>query len=288
MITVVIISFYSHHHILDRIKEIGSSAPVVIVENSQDFELKKNLESIYPNVKVLIPPKNLGWGKAVNFAIKEINTNYIYLTQPDVILHNDCVMKLEDCVSKFKDFAILTPVDINPGGYKNYQIYSKKENNIIDNKYGLEEVDHVDITWLLNKDELQKIGNWDENIFLYYETFDLCKRFREKHKKIFIIKNIQTSHFIGSKSQDPKLEFQSLLNRNWHYNWSKFYYYQKHYGYFFGVRKTIPNLLRAIKKYIIHKVFIKGEKHKLHYAEISGLLSSYFKKPSSYRPYEKT
>ena len=62
MITVVIISFYSHHHILDRIREIGTSVPVVIVENSQDFELKKNLESIYPNVKVLIPPKNLGWG----------------------------------------------------------------------------------------------------------------------------------------------------------------------------------------------------------------------------------
>ena len=287
MITVVIISFYSHHHILDRIKEIGSSVPVVIVENSQDFELKKNLESIYPNVKVLIPQKNLGWGKAVNFAIKEINTNYIYLTQPDVILHNDCVLKLEDCVSKFKDFAILTPFDINPGGYKNYQIYSKKENNIIDNKYGLEEVDHVDISWLLNKAELGEIGNWDENIFLYYETFDLCKRLREKHKKIFIIKNIQTSHFMGSKSHDTKFEFQSLLNRNWHYNWSKFYYYQKHYGYFFGVRKTIPNLLRAIKKYIIHKVFIKGEKHKLHYAEISGLLSAYFKKPSSYRPYEK-
>ena len=285
MITVVIISFYSRHHILDRLKEIGTSVPVVIVENSQDFELKKNLESIYPNVKVLIPPKNLGWGKAVNFAIKEINTNYIYLIQPDVILHKDCIMKLEDCVSKFKDFAILTPLDI--GGYKNYQIYSKKENNIIDNKYGLEEVDHVDITWLLNKAELQEIGNWDENIFLYYETFDLCKRLREKHKKIFIIKNIQTSHSMGSSSHDPKLEFQSLLNRNWHYNWSKFYYYQKHYGYFFGVRKTIPNLLRAIKKYIIYKIFIKGEKHKLHSAEISGLLSSYFKKPSSYRPYEK-
>ena len=196
-------------------------------------------------------------------------------------------MKLEDCVSKFKDFAILSPLDINLGGYKNYQIYSKKENNIIDNKYGLEEVDHVDITWLLNKAELGEIGNWDENIFLYYETFDLCKRLREKHKKIFIIKNIQTSHFMGSQSHDTKFEFQSLLNRNWHYNWSKFYYYQKHYGYFFGVRKTIPNLLRAIKKYIIHKVFIKGEKHKLHYAEISGLLSSYLKKPSSYRPYEK-
>ena len=35
MITVVIISFYSRHHILDRIKEIGTSVPVIIVENSR-------------------------------------------------------------------------------------------------------------------------------------------------------------------------------------------------------------------------------------------------------------
>ena len=33
------------------------------------------------------------------------------------------------------------------------------------------EVDFVDITWLLNKKELEEVGNWDEKIFLYYETF---------------------------------------------------------------------------------------------------------------------
>ena len=119
MITVVIISFHSHHHILDRIKEIGTSVPIIIVENSRNLDLKKNLESIYSNVKVLIPPINLGLGSAMNFAIKEANTDYIYVIQPDVILNKDCIVKLEDCVSKFKDFAILTPVDINPGGYKN-------------------------------------------------------------------------------------------------------------------------------------------------------------------------
>ena len=147
-------------------------------------------------------------------------------------------------------------------------------------------MDHVDISWLMNKKELKDIGNWDENIFLYYETFDLCRRLRNNHKKIFISKNIKTSH-LNSSSHDVQFEFQSLLNRNWHYNWSKFYYFQKHHGYFFGLKKTLPTLFKSMIKYIRYRFFSKNEKHRLYYAEISGLLSSYLKKPSSYRPYEK-
>ena len=286
MITVVIVSFHSQHLILKRISEIGADVPIIIVENSKDIELKKKIEFQYSNVKVLIPEKNLGWGKAVNLAIHESKTDYIYLIQPDIVLLDGCIKKLIDCISNFKDFAILTPININQKDHINYATYVKKNKAAIDNKYDLEEVDHVDLSWVLNKKELKDIDYWDENIFLYYETFDLCKRLRDKNKKIYISKKITTSH-LGSKSHTENLEFQSLLNRNWHYNWSKFYYFKKHHGYFFGLKKTLPNLIRSLKKYISSRFFSKNDEYKLYYAEISGLISSYLKKPASYRPYEK-
>ena len=286
MITVVIVSFHSQHLILDRIKEIGTNVPIIIVENSKDTELKKKIESQYSNVKVQIPERNLGWGKAVNLAINESKTDYIYLIQPDIILLDDCIKKLIDCLSEFNDFAILTPININQKDHKNYATYVEKNKAVINNKYDLEEVDHVDLSWVLNKKEIKDIDYWDENIFLYYETFDLCKRLRDKNKKIYISKNIKTSH-LGSKSHTEHLQFQSLLNRNWHYNWSKFYYFKKHHGYFFGLKKTFPNLIRSLKKYISCRFFSKNHEYKLYYAEISGLISSYLKKPASYRPYEK-
>ena len=80
MLTVVIVSFHSQHLIFDRIAEIGSNVPIIIVENSKDIKLKEKLESKYSNVRVLIPSENLGWGKAVNMAIAKSNTDYIYLT----------------------------------------------------------------------------------------------------------------------------------------------------------------------------------------------------------------
>ena len=84
-----------------------------------------------------------------------MNTDYIYLIQPDTILLDNCINKLIDCISGFKDFAILSPININQKEHKNYETYIKKNNNIINNKYELEEVDHVDISWLFNKKELE-------------------------------------------------------------------------------------------------------------------------------------
>ena len=122
MITVIIVSFHSQHLILDRIKEIGTKVPVIIVENSKDIKLKKELESNYSNVSVLIPTENLGWGKAVNLALEKSSTDYIFLIQPDVILLDNCVNRLIDCLSGFKDFAILSPININQKDHKNYHL----------------------------------------------------------------------------------------------------------------------------------------------------------------------
>ena len=66
----------------------------------------------------------------------------------------------------------------------------------------------------------------DENFFLYFETMDMCRKFKKENKKMFIIENIKFDHF-GGASHEKKYDFQASLSRNWHYNWSKFYYFSK-------------------------------------------------------------
>jgi len=77
------------------------------------------------------------------------------------------------------------------------------------------------------------------------------------------------------------------LNRNWHYNWSKFYYFKKHVSYFFALKKITPNFFRSIKKMIFYKLTKKKNEYNLHKAEFLGILYSILNKPASYRPYEK-
>ena len=44
MLTVVIPSFHSSQLIEERINEIDKEIPVIIIENSRDFEFKKKLK----------------------------------------------------------------------------------------------------------------------------------------------------------------------------------------------------------------------------------------------------
>ena len=286
MITVVMPSFFSSKLVRERILEIDNNTPIIIIENSRDKNLKKELEAKYENVEVVIPEENLGWGKAINLGIKKSKNEMVFITQPDVKLIDRCVSKLEECIKTFKDFSILTPYDINDKVYKNFEIYNSYNVHLDNNKFKIREVDYVDLTWLINKSKFTNNNFWDENIFLYFEAKDFSKRVKDRNNKIFIAENINTFH-IGSASHDYKLEYYSKLNRNWHYNWSRHYYNKKHFGKFFALKKSLSLLTRLIIKLLRATLFLNFSKIKLIIIEIYGLISSILGLPSFYRPYKK-
>ena len=285
MLTVVIPSFYSSKLIRDRIHEINKETPIIIIDNSRDFEFKKEIEKKFSNVKIIIPNDNLGWGKAANIGIKESKTKMVFLSQPDVKLIDNCVKKLSECIKNFEDFSILTPNDLNNDLFKNYEIYSSYNKIKSDNKFLLEEVDFVDLTWLINKSNLTNHDLWDENIFLYFEAQDFSKRLKNNNKKIFVAKGINTFH-IGSSSHDKRLDFYAKLNRNWHYNWSRYYFNKKHYGIFYALKKSIGILSKLLIRYLKARILFKQNERKLIFAELDGLLTSILNKPSDYRAYK--
>ena len=53
MLTVVIPSFYSSKLIEERINEIGKNIPIIIIENSRNFDLKNKIENKFDNVRVI-------------------------------------------------------------------------------------------------------------------------------------------------------------------------------------------------------------------------------------------
>ncbi len=286
MLTVVIPSFHSSKLIEERILEIDKEIPIIVIENSRNIELKKKIENKHKNVNIIIPDENLGFGKAFNVGIKNSKTEMVFLIQPDILLIENCINKLVEFTKEFKDFSVLTPYDKNDQLWTNYEIYNENKKEIKKNNMTLKEVDYVDLSWLINKSNFSEDDFWDEKIFHYFEAADFARRLKDKNKKIFVIMEINTFH-IGAASHDKRLEFYSKLHRNWHYNWSRFYYHKKHYGLLYAYRKGLPLLIKLIIKYL--KTLFKSSENerKLVIAEIGGLLSSIKNKPSDYRPYKQ-
>ena len=290
MFTIVFLSFHSELHIKRLVFDIKKKYPIIIIENSLNVKLKKELEEKFDNVKVIIPPKNIGISAGYNLGIKESKTNLVFLNPADIVITNKCLENLEECISKIKDFTLLAPTYDDESVYKNYEIFDQKkintsfENEIFE-KYQVNEVDFIDNDFILNKKHFENIGFFDENIFLYYETMDLCKKARLANKKIYVCNKIKFSHY-GSQSVSSNFSHKIALSRSWHYNWSKFYYFKKHFGYFFALRKIFPNFLRTLKRLLISKIYNKKIEYSLRKAELSGIMTSVFNKPSDYRPFE--
>ena len=290
MFTIVFLSFHSETHIKRLVSGIKKKYPIIIIENSLNVELKKELEKKYDNVKVIIPPKNIGISAGYNLGIRECKTNYVKLTSADINLTDKCLEDLEDCISKIKNFALLGPTYNDETTYKNYRIWNptKLATNFrekVFEEYKVTEVDFIENDFVINKKNLEDLGFFDENIFMYYETMDLCKKTRSANKKIYACKKIKFMHY-GASSVNPKFSDRYSLNRSWHYNWSKFYYFRKNFGYFLALRKIFPNLIRSIRKMIVCKIYRKQKEYLSHKSELLGILASIFNKPSSYRPFE--
>jgi len=274
-LTIVIVSFHSNKKIDQLISKINHNIKIIIVENSLNIEYKKFIENKYKNISVIIPEKNLGNGGGINEGIRKTKTKYVLNLDPDTHITENSITKLIEVANKIQEFSILAPKISG----QDYSKYITK----FDEKFKLNQISYsTGCALLLNASIIKSVGMFDENFFLYFEELDLYTRCIKLNKPIFLIDEVSVEH-LGTSSINPGLELKSKICRNWHYCWSKFYYYKKHYNYFYALKKTFPNLKRALKKYIINTIKKNQDDVLMHKAELQGLFAAYLLKKPYYR-----
>ena len=294
MLTLAFLSHHSKHLITKLVDEIINydlGVKILIIENSIDHQLKYELESKYKKqVKVFLPNENLGFSKGMNKAIELSDDQFVFLNPADVILSHTCIQNLLNCLNNFKDFTLLAPTYKDEKIYKNYEefLFSKeRETHQLEiENFNLKEVDWIDGTFIVNKEKIENNKIMDENIFIYFETMDMCLNFKKKNQKMFVVENIKFEH-IGGNSHEKKFNFEAKLSRNWHYNWSKFYYFKKNFSYLYALKKFSTVLFKNALKLLYYFVTRNKENYLLKKAEINGSMHSILLNKSNYRPYKK-
>ncbi len=276
-ITFIIVSFKSEKIIDDCLKSLPKNSKIIVIENSNNYNLKKSLELKYDNIEVLISENN-GMGASNNLGILKSETKFAYVLNPDVKFKKDTFENLIAAAIKITDFAILTPINSDIK-FPNFKIL-KQNKNINDSIISVDSIDGFSM--LINKEKFINQKFFDENIFLYLENDDLCKRVKKSGQKIFVIKNSIIDHKGSSSSSiknDPEFEYL----RNWHWMWSKYYYNKKHYGMLIALIKIFFNLVSAIFKYVFYSITLNNYKKNIFKMRISGILNSILGNKSKYR-----
>ena len=283
-LSVIIVSFKSDHVIHRCISSIDKKIEIIVVDNSNNTRFKKDIEKKYENVKCILSPKNIGMGAGNNTGIKNIDKDFAFILNPDVILEKKAIDEIFNASKKIDSFGVIAPISDNIK-YPNYK-FDKKKNHMFDpnNPFKVKSVDGF--AMLLNLKKLKHLNNFnffDENFFLYLENDDLCKRLRAHDENIYIIPKSKIFH-LGGEAVDLKFEYEIELSRNWHWMWSKFYFNKKHYGYLSATLKIFNNLISAIIKSCYYLITFNSFKRKIYQMRLSGLLNSMMGNKSFYRP----
>ena len=273
-LTVIITSFHSRNKIFNCINSIEKNIKVIVIENSNDQILKKEIQSNYQNVECILSKENLGYGAGNNLGLSMVKTSYALILNPDVTLINGAISKFFLAIKNLKDFGVIAPVSYNEK-YNNFDIAVDKEIKEVDNVKGF--------AMFLNMKNLKKINFFDDNFFLYFEEIDLCRRLKKNDIKIFIDPTIEVNH-LGGTSHNSVIEKPMELSRNWHWMWSTFYFHRKHYGYLSAIIKILPKLFSSFFKFIIFFITFQKSKSEIYKHRLLGIINSILLRKSSFRP----
>ena len=278
-LTFVIVTFNSRKVIYDCLNSLPKDFHKLIIENSSDEELKKELEQNYDKTEVVLS-KNIGMGAGNNLGIIKSNTQYVYVLNPDVVLKSDTILNINNSISELDNFAILSPLSDNPD-YPNYKInLSKSKNNDNSTIKDVEEIDGYSM--IINKNFFNNNIFFDEKFFMYLENVDLCLRAKKDSGKLLIIMNSKIHH-LGAQAVDDKYTEEVELSRNWHWMWSKFYFNKKHRGFFVSTLLGFISLLGNFLKYTIYMITF-NKKRNIYRMRMSGIINSLLGRQSWYRP----
>ncbi|MDC3039090.1 glycosyltransferase [Candidatus Pelagibacter sp.] len=266
-VTIVIISHRSKKKVVNLIKNISNSIRIIIVENSFDKSIENEISKLGKNIEIIFSENN-GYGSAVNLARKSVITKYFFVLNPDMQKIDDKLIGVFcNSAKELNDnFGALGP------RFENVSDKSHKQSNI-NEKFG--QIKSISGSAMFFCTEVfDKNGGFDENFFLYFEETDYCNRSNKNNFYIYQVNSQKVYHEIGTSVETTSKEDINKLKNlcAWHFIWSKFYFFKKHYGYIISLIYFLPILLRTYVKMIFFEITSKNKnKYRVRF---DGLISA--------------
>ena len=287
-LTVVIVTYKTDEKILiNCINSIDKNINIKIIENSETFPNRLEFERNFTNISVHCTGKNLGYGAGNNFGLEKVDTKFALISNPDTIYEKNFFENIKIYLNDKFNFSIIGAQYRDNSVFASYGFFEENQKKKLPtNIKSLTEVDWVvGYSMLLDLSKFSNKKLFDENFFLYFEEFDLCKQIQANGGKIYSSSDLVVKHLgsQGSFASNEKLKLDAQKLREWHWMWSTFYFYKKNYGLLFALRKSLGKLLRAFIKIVYYQLTFNEDLKSKYVSRLLGLLNSMIGNKSSYR-----
>jgi len=230
-LSVVIVNYNSEAVIKSCLGPLVNIKRIIVVDNASTDDSVKRVHQVCPNAEIILNSKNFGYGTAVNQGISRVKTPYVLVINPDAILKIEAIESLISIARSYQNTAIVAPL-----------LYSPKRGLELELKRS-EEQSHsrtavtpdgdfctwfaTGAVWLCNIKAWRNVGGFDENIFLYGEDLDLCKRIINYGYTIIICSKARGDHLVSQATAPSR---QIRWRKEWNIVWSHLYLTKKYNG----------------------------------------------------------
>ncbi len=221
-ISFVIVTFNSAAILSRCLSSLPDGAKIIIVDNASEDE---TLElACAAGCQTLCLDENRGYGTAANRGIELARTPYVFLLNPDILLQDGCLEQLYQAVLRHPGAAMLGPRQSDDRGHVAVpgERYAIADGKAVDGDFFVNFL--VGSALFIDRARFTEISGFDENLFLYFEENDLCRRFLAKGYDLVFVDRAHVLHNQGTSSQGIDNNEAKL---SWHMAWSKQYIRRK-------------------------------------------------------------
>jgi GT2 family glycosyltransferase len=247
-ITIIIVLYEEEINLILRCLESIRNYKIIIVDNAGNISLKKKIKEKFEIYKYILNKNNCGLAKAANQAIEQCDTEYILMFQADALISNKDISILLKSHKKYENCFITSPTYYDKESKLSYNSGCLPEKNSKKDILNLEGDVCVETILgsiiLFNKKDMIELGLFDENFFLYFLDFELCRRIKQKKKSVIQIFDAKVQHEHG------KIKVKNVLKRifirNYNLTFDELYYFfkiKKHFEIFKKLKKKLPNYI---------------------------------------------
>ena len=271
-VSAIIVAYDSAAVLGDCLESIAiENVATVLVDNaSQDRSAE--IGERY-GARVIRNARNEGFGRGMNIGVDAVRTPFVLLANPDINLERGAVQRLLEAALNYPEAAILAPRIVEPNGdmfFANRSLLSPYLKNSKGRKWVIEGDCCAPFLsgacLLVRRDVFQQIGGFDEDIFLFYEDDDLCRRVVERGHSLVHVHAAIARHKRGASSAPAP---GRIFKARFHLAWSRLYVARK-----WGIDENIwPRLLIAACKWLGSCLLLNRKRRERYGGTIAGFLA---------------
>jgi hypothetical protein len=261
---------------------------IIVLDNASTDDTQEKVTNEFPQVLFIKSEKNSGYAAAINNAFKYSNSNYIIVSNADVIFFEYALHRLTEFLHNNPSVGICGPQqqyfdgswEYSYGDYPGIKIalkdlflissFQRFIRSSFWNHWKIDknprEVDYIDgAVMAIKREAFNNINGFDEDFFFYTEEADFCYRLKKNGWSVFFHPKANVMHFRGGSSSKIGMNenvIKQLIQ-------SKILFCKKHYSFtYLKIYIFVESLSSKVLSYfwyIIYKIGINKKMSKQKY-----------------------